>query len=112
MKEIKAFIRKHKAEEVVDALEAAGITCITIMDVMGVGSLADPEESQLSMRIAERYSDLVNVVIVCRDDRIANIINILREAALTGHQGDGIVYVTPVEQAIHIRTGRTGDAVL
>lgn len=43
MNEIKAFIRKRKAEDVIDGLEAEGFCCMTIIDVMGLGRMSDPE---------------------------------------------------------------------
>ncbi|MDR8390473.1 P-II family nitrogen regulator [Aliifodinibius sp. S!AR15-10] len=112
MKEIKAFIRKRKSEEVVDALEAIGIDRMTLIDVMGVGS-TDPNQSQFSVRIAERYAEFAKLVLVCKKEEVSQIVEVIREKAHTGIKGDGMIYVSDVEQAIHIRTGRTGrDALL
>lgn len=111
MKEIKAFIRKRKSEEVVDALEAIGIDRMTLIDVMGIGR-TDPEQSHFSVRLAERYAEIAKLVLVCRKEEVQRVVETIQEKAHTGLQGDGIIYVTPVEQAIHIRTGSTGPEVL
>ena len=112
MDEVKAFIRNRKAEEVVDALEAEGFCCMTLINVMGLGRISDPEEARLSVRIAERFSDIAKLVVVCRDEHTQQVVNIICEYARSGQPGDGIVYVTPVRQTIHIRTGETGGDFL
>ena len=54
MKEIKAYIRCQKAEKVIEVLENIGINDITLIDVMGVGILADPQHA--------KYSNAWNVI--------------------------------------------------
>lgn len=112
MNEIKAFIRKRKAEEVIDGLEAEGYCCMTMIDVMGLGRMSDPNKAQLSVTIAERFSDIVKLVIVCDDKDTENVVSIIQNHARSGQPGDGIIYVTPVSQTVHIRTGKTGGAFL
>lgn len=112
MNEIKAFIRKRKAEEVIDGLEAEGYCCMTMIDVMGLGRMSDPNKAQLSVTIAERFSDIVKLVIVCDDKDTENVVSIIQNQARSGQPGDGIIYVTPVSQTVHIRTGKTGGAFL
>lgn len=112
MKEVKGFIRNRKAEEVVDALEAEGFCCMTLIHVMGLGRISDPEEAQLSVRIAERFSEMVKLVVVCNDEHAEQVIDIIRRYARSGQPGDGIIYVTPVERTVHIRSGETGGGFL
>lgn len=112
MNEIKAFIRKRKAEEVIDGLEAKGFCCMTLIDVMGLGRMSDPEKAQLSISIAERFSDIVKLVVVCGESDTEEVIQIIQHHARSGQPGDGIIYVTPVSQTVHIRSGKTGDDFL
>lgn len=112
MNEIKAFIRKQKAEEVVDGLEANGFCCMTLIDVMGLGKMADPEQVQLSVNIAERFSEIAKLEVVCREEHTKEVMGIISEFAQTGQPGDGIIYVTPVTNSLHIRTGSTGGDFL
>lgn len=112
MKEVKAFIRKRKSEEVVVALEAIGIDRMTLIDVMGVGH-TDPSQTQFSVRLAERYAEFAKLVLVCKKEEVPQIVDTIREKAYSGIKGDGMIYVSDVKQAVHIRTGRTGrDALL
>lgn len=112
MNEIKAFIRKRKAEEVVDGLEAEGFCCMTMIDVMGLGRMSDPEKAQLSISIAERFSEIVKLVVVCDEEDTEKVIGIIRSHARSGQPGDGIIYVTPVTRSVHIRSGKTGGSFL
>lgn len=112
MNEIKAFIRKQKAEQVIDGLEEKGFCCMTLIDVMGLGHLSDPDRSQISIKIAERFSEIAKLVVVCKDEDTDDVINLITKGARSGKSGDGIIYVTPVTQTVHIRTGKTGGEIL
>lgn len=112
MKEVKAYIRCQKAESVIEALEAAGIDGITVIDVMGLGPLADPSTSKYSISFVERYSDVAKIEVVCSDADMHRIVEVIRATAFTGMQGDGIVFVSPVEIAVKIRSGAVGEREL
>lgn len=113
MKEIKAYIRCQKAEEVIQALEEAGVEGITLIDVMGVGQyLSDPNTSKYSIKCVEKYSDLGKLEVVCSDTDVHKIVETIREQAYTGMKGDGMIFVTPVEMAVKIRTGAIGEEAL
>ena len=112
MKEIKAYIRCKKAEKVIEVLENIGINDITLIDVMGVGILADPQHAKYSIKCLERYSDVAKLEVVCADERVHEIVEAIRKTAYSGMKGDGIIYVSPVEMAIKIRTGAIGEKAL
>ena len=109
MKAVKAYIRTIKVDEVVQALEKAGVCDMTLIDVMAVGSQADPKDSKFSVELVQKYAKVAKLEIVCTDDKIHSIVEVLREAAYTGAPGDGIIYITPVEMAVKIRTGAVGE---
>ena len=112
MKEIKAFIRTEKAEETVHILEKAGIYDLIVIDVMALGKRTDPNDLKFSMELVEKYTKVAKLELVCMDDRVHEIVEILRRSAYTGRSGDGIIYVSPVEMAIKIRTGAVGESGL
>ncbi len=113
MKEIKAFVRVYKVDRIIEALQNLGITDFTIGDVMGVGKhLEDLADAEYSMEIIKKYSKIAKLELVCRADKVEKIVTVLRKEAYTGMKGDGIIYVTPVEMVIKIRTGAiNGDAL-
>jgi nitrogen regulatory protein PII len=52
------------------------------------------------------------VVVVVPDEKVDAAVAAILEAARTGEIGDGKIFVTPVEQAIRIRTGDSGEVAL
>lgn len=112
MKEIKAYIRTQKAEEVIETLARSGIHDVTLIDVMGCGHLMDPHNCKYSIKFVDRYSKLAKIELVCQDEEVESIVSIIRGAAYTGMPGDGKIFVTPIEYVVKIRTGETGVEAL
>ena len=112
MKEVKAYIRVGVVQEVVSALEGAGFCCMTIIDVSALGGLSDPAQSKYSIEFIERYSKMVRLELVCKDDDAGRVVEIIREKGCTHHSGDGIIFVLPVERAVKVRTGEEGGTIL
>jgi nitrogen regulatory protein P-II 1 len=54
----------------------------------------------------------VKVEVVLPDDQVESAIEAIVAAARTDKIGDGKIFVSPVEQAIRIRTGESGDDAL
>ena len=50
----------------------------------------------------------LKIELVVADDALDRAIEAILDAVHTGELGDGKVFVTPVEEAIRIRTGETG----
>jgi len=113
MKEIKAFFRAHKAEKITDALDNLGVTDYTITFVMGMGEhLEDATNSSYSIQVVKKYSNIAKLELVCKAHNVERITKTLREVGYTGSKGDGIIYVTPVERTIKIRTGAIDNDAL
>ena len=104
MKMIRAIVRPEKAEDIVDALAAAGYVALTKMDVVGRGK-------QKGIQVGSIYYDelpKVMLMLVTEDENVAEIVEIINRAAYTGNFGDGKIFVSPVEEAYTIRTGSRG----
>lgn len=112
MKLIKAFVRTERVDEVVRALEDAGAPGITVSRVHGVGYGYDPYLFTLAPSEVGKTPEVSKVEIVCRREDLDRLLDTVIESARTGARGDGIVFVTPVERAIKIRTGDEGPRVL
>ena len=111
MREIKAFIRREKAEDVIDALMGAGVGGFTLTDVCGLGEAAAGEE-RWSLEFCRRYSSVVKLEIVCHNRDVDRIAGLITDRARTGHRGDGMVVVTPLSRVLRIRTGEEGGAAI
>ena len=102
-----------KAEEVIEALDKLNISDITLIDVMGVGQhLVDTKNAKYSIQCVQRYSEVAKLEVVCADEHVHKIVETIREKAFTNMKGDGMIYVSPVEMAVKIRTGAVGEQAL
>ncbi len=112
MKEIKAFIRPQKAEEVISELELNGVRGLTVIDVSLLGTWADPHKSRLSMEYCEKYCSSAKIELICEDDELDKFLEIIINKAHTGQKGDGKIFVTEVYDAINIKTKEHGSNAL
>ena len=113
MKELKAYIRADKMEDVVRGLRARGARAITVVRVVPMGSEIEPEFVDISSAApTAHYTPMLKLELVC-DDRSADAFaETIRERAQTGHPGDGVIFISDVQRALHIRTGRSNEAAL
>ena len=112
MKLITAIIKPFKLDEVKDALQAAGITGMTVSEASGFGRQRGHTEVY---RGAEYTVDLVPKVrleVLVNDADVESVLDLIVKAAFTGSIGDGKVWTTSVEQVIRVRTGERGSEAI
>ncbi|MFQ5703450.1 MAG: P-II family nitrogen regulator [Gemmatimonadales bacterium] len=109
---IKAVVRHELLEELVQALNKAGVPRLSVSNVQTTGSGVDPKQAKLSQELGTGYTEKVLMQFVCAAEQVDDIVNIVVEHAHTGCRGDGIVFVLPVERVVKIRTGVEGVAAL
>ena len=112
MKELKIYLRKNRVDAVVHALREAGIGHMTITHVHTLGSLADPEHVRISFETGTTYTEHAKLELVCAESDVDVLIQAIEASARTDEQGDGIIFVSPVDRAVKIRTGREGREAL
>ena len=112
MKQITAIIKPFKLDEVREALAEAGVSGLTVIEVKGFGRQKGHTELYRGAEYVVDFLPKIRVEVVLPDDRVEGAIEAILKAARTGKIGDGKIFVTPVEQAIRIRTGESGDAAL
>lgn len=105
MKEIKAYVRPEKAEEVSRALSEAGSPGFTFVEVKGAGGAVVPEDETFSVDIAEKVSPVVKIEVVCRDKDADKIVRAIAKSARSGHPGDGMITVCSLDRTLKIRSG-------
>jgi nitrogen regulatory protein P-II 1 len=112
MKKIEAIIREEAVTAVKDALREAGIVGLNVSEVRGHGRQGGID---LSWRGTSYQMDLIpkaQINIVLSDRNLEKAIDVICAAARTGKQGDGVIFVYPVEDVIRIRTGERGREAL
>ena len=112
MKLITAILKPFKLDEVKNALQAHGVTGMTVSEASGFGRQGGHTEVY---RGAEYTVDLIPKVrleVLVDDAEAESVIGVIVKAASTGSIGDGKVWSTPVDQVVRVRTGERGvDAI-
>ncbi len=112
MKLITAIIKPFKLDEVREALSSIGIQGMTVTEVKGFGRQKGHTELYRGAEYTVDFLPKLRLEMAVSDDMIEIAIETLCGAAHTGKIGDGKVFVTPIEQAIRIRTGEQGESAL
>jgi len=108
MKLVKAYIRTFMAEDVINALKDLKAPRITAIDVKALGDEIDPNDIKISAELSSTYTTMVKIEIICTDDCVKRVRETILKYARSGYKGDGLIAISPVEEAISIRTGKNG----
>jgi nitrogen regulatory protein P-II 1 len=111
MKKIEAIIRPSALRTVLDGLRAVGYTGITVTEVQGHGKQKGITESYRGQTVEGLLQKLV-ITMVVSDKHIPKVVNAITLAARTGEIGDGKIFISPVLNAIRVRTGEKGEKAL
>ena len=112
MKLVMAIFKPFKLDEVRDALTGLGIQGLTVSEVKGFGRQKGQTEIYRGAEYAVSFLPKVKIEVVIEDGLVERTVDAIRKAAGTGKIGDGKIFVTPVEQAVRIRTGESGADAL
>jgi nitrogen regulatory protein P-II 1 len=112
LKKVEAIIKPFKLEEVKEALSKVGIQGVTVTEVKGFGRQKGHKEMYRGAEYVVEFLPKVKVEVVIRDNKLEEVVEAIRNAASTGRIGDGKIFIIPVEDAVRIRTGETGEVVV
>jgi nitrogen regulatory protein P-II 1 len=112
MKLVTAVIKPHKWEDVRVALEAVGVTGMTVSEVSGYGRQKGHTEVYRGAEYDIALVPKIRLEIVVNDDDTATVVEAIANSAQTGRIGDGKVWVTPVDSVLRVRTGDKDDAAI
>jgi nitrogen regulatory protein PII len=112
MKLIVAVIKPYKLDEVREALNDMGVQGMTVTEVKGFGRQRGHTELYRGAEYVVDFLPKIRLDVVVDDDWVDGAIDAISKAAHTGKIGDGKLFVQPVEQAVRIRTGETGNDAL
>ncbi len=112
MKKIEAVIKPFKLDEVKEALHDIGLQGITVLEAKGFGRQKGHTELYRGAEYVVDFLPKVKIELVVDDQLLERAIEAIQRAAYTGRIGDGKIFVSPVEEAIRVRTGERGtDAI-
>lgn len=109
MKKVEAIIKPFKLDEVKDALGEIGVQGMTVTEVKGFGRTGGKREVYRGSAYVVDFVPKVKIEVVAPDELVVRILEAIEKAAKTGRIGDGKIFVTPIEEAVRIRTGERGE---
>ena len=112
MKLITAIIKPFKLEEVRLALTEIGVHGMTVTEVKGFGRQKGHTEIYRGAEYIVNFLPKLRIEIAVGSDLADKAVQVITAGARTGQIGDGMVFVTPIENAVRIRTGETDNDAL
>ncbi|ARP94383.1 P-II family nitrogen regulator [Bordetella genomosp. 13] len=112
MKQVTAIIKPFKLDEVREALAEVGVSGLTVAEVKGFGRQKGHTELYRGAEYVVDFLPKIRIDVVLSDKMVEPAIEAILKVARTGKIGDGKIFVTPVEQAIRIRTGESDEEAL
>ena len=112
MKKIEAIIKPFKLDEVKEALQEVGLQGITVIEAKGFGRQKGHTELYRGAEYVVDFLPKVKIELVVDDDMAERAVDAILQAAHTGRIGDGKIFITPVEEAIRVRTGERGSEAI
>jgi nitrogen regulatory protein PII len=109
MKKIEAIIKPFKLDDVKEALSETGVQGMTVTEVKGFGRQKGHTEIYRGSEYTVDFLPKIKIELVVPDEAAAGVVEAIQKSANTGKIGDGKIFVSPVEEAIRIRTGDTGS---
>lgn len=100
--------RQNKFEALKDALNAIGVTGMTVTNVMGCGVQKGKPEYYRGVVMDMDLRPKLQVDVVVSKVSPAAVVEAAKKALYTGHIGDGKIFLYHVENVIKVRTGEEG----
>jgi len=127
MKEVTAIIRMNMINKTKKALSLEGFDSITCRKVYGRGKKKVDYEliSELlagedikSPQVAESVSEghrLISkrlITLIVNDDEVEKVVETIINVNRTDNPGDGKIFILPIEDAVRVRTGESGEEAI
>jgi len=109
---ITAIIKPHKLDDVKEALQANGVTGLTVTEVKGYGRQKGHSENFRGAEYKVDFLPKVKIEVVVAADIADRIFNIIADAARTEKIGDGKIWSVPLDRVMRVRTGEMGTDAL
>lgn len=112
MKKIEAIIKPFKLDEVKEALHEVGLQGITVVEAKGFGRQKGHTELYRGAEYVVDFLPKVKIELVVDDEMLERAVEAIQTAAHTGRIGDGKIFISPIEEAIRVRTGERGSEAI
>ena len=112
MKMVTCIVRPEKLEAIADMLDKLHIVGMTVTDVRGFGRQKGQVEHYRGGEYTIRFISKIRIDLAVQDEDVKKVMDAVSRIARTENVGDGKIFVTPVENAMRIRTGEVGTSAL
>ena len=102
---VSAVIKPHKLDEVKEALQAIGVSGVTISEVKGFGRQGGHTETYRGAEYTIDFLPKLRLDVLCDTADADKIIDTIADAARTGKIGDGKIWAVAVDRVVRVRTG-------
>jgi len=109
MKKITVIIQPVKFDQLKQALTDAGVCGMTVINAEGFGFQKSKKELLKDKEVLIDLQPKVMVEMVVQDSEVDQLLDVITDSTRTGRIGDGKVFISPVEEAVRIRTGERGE---
>jgi len=106
MKLVTAYVRTFMADKVINALKELKAPRFTAIGVKTLGDEIQPDQLEISAELGSTYTTMAKIELICEDECVEMVKEVILKNARTGYKGDGLVAISPVDEAINIRTGK------
>jgi nitrogen regulatory protein PII len=108
MKLVTAVIKPYQLDAVKDALQALGVSGLTVSEAQGYGRQKGHTEVYRGAEYTVEFVPKIRVEVVTDELDVDKVVDSIVGAARTGKIGDGKVWVTPIDDVVRVRTGEHG----
>ncbi len=112
MKKIEAIIRPENLESVRVSLEEKGIVSMTVLEVQGRGRQKGVCLQWRAGEYCVEFLPKIRIDMVIPDDKVETAIEAITAIAKTGKNGDGKIFIYPVEEVVRVSTGERGKEAI
>jgi len=111
-RKIEAIIREEALDSVREALAGIGIVGMNVFEIRGHGRLGSQEHSWRYTYLHKDMLPKIQLNIILSERNVEQTVEAIMKAARTGREGDGIIFIYPVEDVVRVRTGERGSEAL
>jgi nitrogen regulatory protein P-II 1 len=112
VKKIEAILKPFKLDDAKQVLADLDVAGMTVSEVKGFGRQKGHSEVYRGAEYVIDFLPKVKLEVVVPDNLVEKVVMTLAEVSRTGRLGDGKIFVSPIADAVRIRTGERGDAAL
>ena len=108
MKKIEAIVRPENLESIRISLEEKGMVSMTVLEVQGRGRQKGVCLQWRAGEYCVEFLPKIRIDMVVPDEKLETAIEAITAVAKTGKNGDGKIFIYPVEEVVRVSTGERG----